>query len=184
MVIMSPHIAAFLNALPSSDVNFDEGQFVFARGDVVSKLYMVTYGELHLMRHHSDGAVIIVQRAGPGDILAEASLLADRYHCDAIAAEPTRVRYFSRRTLKARLADDTDFAQAWIAHLGREVQAARLRIEILSLKTVAARLDAWLGWHDIALPAKGARKSIAEEIGVSPEALYREFGRRRLTASS
>lgn len=33
--------------------------------------------------------------------------------------------------------------------------------------------------HDSGLPAKGEWKSVAQQIGVSPEALYREIARRR-----
>ena len=179
IVIMSTPLDTFLAAMPTTDVSFDPGQFVFARGDAVRRMFQVVHGEVHLMRHQRDGTAIIVQRAGPGCVLAEASLLVDRYHCDAVAAQPTRVRSRSRQALTARLAKDSGFARAWIAHLAGEVQAARLRIEIVSMKTVSARLDAWLAWHDGLLPAKGAWKSIATEIGVSPEALYRELGRRR-----
>lgn len=179
IAIMSAPLDTFLDAMPSTDVSFDPGQFVFARGDKVRRMFQVVHGEVHLMRHQRDGTAIIVQRAGPACLLAEASLLVDRYHCDAVADQPARVKSISRQALAARLATDSGFARAWIAHLAGEVQAARLRIEIMSMKTVSARLDAWLAWHDGELPAKGARKSIAAEIGVSPEALYRELGRRR-----
>jgi hypothetical protein len=54
-----------------------------------------------------------------------------------------------------------------------------LRAEILSLKTVSARLDAWMDWNGGVLPNKGEWKLVAGEISVSPEALYRELGRRR-----
>jgi hypothetical protein len=49
----------------------------------------------------------------------------------------------------------------------------------LSLKTVAERLEGWLIWRGGGLPPKGAWKDIAAEIGVSPEALYRELAKRR-----
>ena len=71
-----------------------------------------------------------------------------------------------------------DFARAWVTHLAGEVRDARLRAEILTLKTVAERLDAWLA-DSGRLPEKGGWKAIAREIGTSPEALYREIARRR-----
>lgn len=64
-------------------------------------------------------------------------------------------------------------------HLSREVRNARQRAEILSLRTVADRLDAWLAENGD-MPEKGLWKNVAEEIGASPEALYREIARRRL----
>ena len=52
-----------------------------------------------------------------------------------------------------------------------------MRAEILALKTVAERLDAWIAWHE-QRPAKGKWRHVAEEIGVSPEAFYRELAKR------
>jgi hypothetical protein len=44
---------------------------------------------------------------------------------------------------------------------------------------VAERLDAWIAWNDGNSPEKGEWKLVANQIGVSPEALYREIGKRR-----
>ena len=65
-----------------------------------------------------------------------------------------------------------------MASMANEIRSTRLRAEILSLKTVAERLDAWLTFNDDGLPAKGGRIALARELGVSPEALYREIARR------
>lgn len=83
-----------------------------------------------------------------------------------------------RAGLLTRIAADTELAIAWARHLAHEVQQARLQSEILSLKTVAARLDAWVSWHG-RLPTRGHWSAVAHEVGVSPEALYREIARRR-----
>ena len=48
----------------------------------------------------------------------------------------------------------------------------------LSLRTVAERLDAWIAASG-RYPAKGEWKTVAAEIGNSPEALYRELAKRR-----
>jgi CRP-like cAMP-binding protein len=74
----------------------------------------------------------------------------------------------------------TDFA----AHLAHQVQRARARAELLSLRTVAERLDAWQALlHGHGFPARGRWNEVAQEIGVSPEALYRELARRRETGA-
>lgn len=52
---------------------------------------------------------------------------------------------------------------------------------MLSLKTVAERLDAWTAANQGAPPIKGEWKTVAVEMGVSPEALYRELAKRRAT---
>ena len=84
----------------------------------------------------------------------------------------------SRSAFCKRLAESSAFAQAWVRHLAHEVQQARMHAEIVSLKTVAARLNAWIAWNGD-LPRKGEWAALAVQIGVSPEALYRELARRR-----
>ena len=48
----------------------------------------------------------------------------------------------------------------------------------MSLWTVSERLDFWLAWNEGAMPKRGLWKGVAEEIGVSPEALYWELAAR------
>lgn len=48
----------------------------------------------------------------------------------------------------------------------------------MSLRTVSERLDFWFAWNEGRLPERVSWKDIAEEIGVSPEALYRERSKR------
>ena len=64
-------------------------------------------------------------------------------------------------------------------HLAGEVHRTRMRAEILSLKSVATRLGAWMALNGDALPPKGRQHLVASEMGVTPEALYRELARRR-----
>jgi CRP-like cAMP-binding protein len=120
-----------------------------------------------------------LQHAAPGDVLAEASLYSSHYHCAAQAASAVLLAAVPVAAMCAALAADTGLAELWAKHLTREVQAARLRSEIRSLRTVADRLDAWLGENGWKLPPKGNWQDIAAEIGVTPEALYRELAVRR-----
>lgn len=179
MSIMSRSLDDLLVRLPCAEREFSAGGFLFHQGDDVRSIYLVRDGAVHLIRHQTSGAAIVLQRAGVGAILAEASLFSDRYHCDAVAVAPTRTLTVGKRALRSTLANDPRLAEALAAHLAREVQATRLRAEILSLKTVAARLDAWLASNDGDLPPRGEWKHIAAQIGTSPEALYRELARRR-----
>jgi CRP-like cAMP-binding protein len=117
--------------------------------------------------------------AGSGTMLAEASVFSERYHCDAIAAETSQVAEFPRGSFLKLINSDPAFAATWMEHLAHQVQSARLRAEILTLKTVSQRLDAWLAFGDGKLPRRGERSILAKQIGVSPEALYREIGRRK-----
>jgi CRP-like cAMP-binding protein len=176
---MSQDLIGLMMSMNGQERSFDEGTFLFHQGDVVAALFLVVQGCVELIRHQPGGDAVTLQRARNNDILAEASVFSDRYHCDAIAAISSTVITIPRQQVRLRLQQDPDFAEAWTAYLAHEVQLARLRSEILSLKTVAARLDLWLSWQEGNLPAKGEWKAVAEQIGVSYEALYRELAKRR-----
>jgi len=179
ITIMSQSLFHHLSALGSSEKVLGLNQVLFLRGDSVSHIFLVISGAMQLVRHQNDGASLVLQRAGPQTILAEASLFSDRYHCDAVAVRPSRLRAISVADTCKLLRDSGVFAEMFALHLARQVQNMRARAEILSLKTVARRLDAWLMWNECQLPPKGRWKELAFEIGVSPEALYREIAKRR-----
>ena len=160
----------------------DAGRVFFQVDELVLSLFLVTAGELRLVRTLPDGFQLTLQRAGTGSVFAEASLFADRYHCDALAAEGSVVRAVPITKARAALKRDPALAAALMSHLAGEVQRTRTRAEILSLKSVAARLDAWMAFNDGKLPPKGRWYQAASEIGVTPEAFYRELARRRNVA--
>jgi CRP-like cAMP-binding protein len=177
--IMSPEIERIFSVLRTRALSFGSEQCLFHLGDPVEVIHFVEAGAVQLTRHQRDGSVLLLQRAYPGSVVAEASLYAEVYHCGAVAAGPTRTRAVAKADLRQRLQMEPLLYEAWARHLARELQSARLHAEILSLKTVAQRLDAWLAGNEGALSRRGAGKTIAGHIGVSPEALYREVAKRR-----
>lgn len=179
IVVMSESLITQLQTLPDSKQRqLAAGAFLFHQGDSVEALFVVLAGEVRLIRHQPDGGSITLQRATAGQVLAEASLYVPCYHCHAVAEKAACLHVLPKAVVFARLQSDADFAQQWAAYLAREVQQARLRSEWLSLKTVAARLDGWLNWHGGKLPPKGEWKALAEQLSISPEALYREIAKR------
>ncbi|RFP86146.1 Crp/Fnr family transcriptional regulator [Rhodobacteraceae bacterium 63075] len=158
--------------------DFAAGDLLFRAGDPVASMILLRSGRADLVRHTDHGLKMILQRAGPGQILAEASAWSDAYHCDAVADEPCVAALLPRQTFRNRLRSDPDLAELWTGTLARGIQAARLRAEIRSLPRVADRLDAWLA-EGHSLPEKGRWQEVAAELGVTREALYRELARRR-----
>lgn len=164
-------------------VDLAPGETLFLAGEDVTDMFLVRSGRVHLQRHTTHGAHLVLQNAGPGSVIAEASAYSARYHCDAVAAEESEVAAMPKERFLSALADDLTLAASWSAMLARGVQAARLRAEIRSLPKVAERLDAWLGEGN-RLPEKGRWQDLAAEIGVTREALYRELSRRRTQTGS
>jgi CRP-like cAMP-binding protein len=140
-------------------------------------MFLIETGEVRLHRRQCDGSAIVLQRALPGSFLAEASLFTANYHCDATATTRISARLISRSAMRKLFESDPAIAAAWASHLAGEVRSARLRSEILALRTVAERLNAWTAANG-EFPPKGTWKSVAQEIGTSPEALYREIAQR------
>jgi CRP-like cAMP-binding protein len=159
-------------------MRYSAGDAVFRIQDQVQSLHVICEGRVHLVRHQADGSKLILQRADAAAVLAEASLYSPHYHCDAIAETDSLTWAISRTELRSHLQQNSTLSEAWSRHLAHEVQKARLHAEILSLRTVAARVDSWIGWYG-SLPEKGHLATVAQQIGISPEAFYRELAKRR-----
>jgi len=179
IAVMFPSHVARLLPLSDRDVTLDDGQRVFLAGETVRHLFVVRAGGVQMLRRQASGAALVVQRVRAGELLAEASLFAQRYHCDALATGATLLA----RIPKARVLDLQAREPGWLpefaAHLAAEVQRTRARAELLSLKKVGERIDAWLSLAQAEIPERGRWADWAGELGVSPEALYRELARRR-----
>jgi CRP-like cAMP-binding protein len=179
IMIMSKAMVDHFELFPHEELSFEAGQTVFSRDSAVEWLHHVQSGTVQLRRFSSDGCEMVLQRAEAGFFLAEASLFSPRYHCDAIATTPAILRRFRKRDVVAAIGENPEIALAWSRYLSAEVQRTRAQAELLSLKRLPDRLSAWLDLHDGKLPPKGQWRSVAREIGVTPEALYRHLATRR-----
>lgn len=137
-------------------------------------MHHVQGGEVALQRAGEDGGVTALQRMRQG-FVGEASLEAASYHCDAVVLAPALVTRVPLVPLRAALQADPAFAMRWIAMLNRETRRLRQQCERLALPTVQARLLHLLRTEGDAtgLRVDGGIKSLAGELGVTHEALYR-----------
>ncbi len=90
----------------------------------------------------------------------------------AVAIGPTEVRSISIGAVRDHLSRNPDALWSLARDLAHQVQRARLRAEMLAMKRLADRLDAWLVMHEGKLPPKGEWLPLAGELGITPEALY------------
>lgn len=153
------------------------GQSLFRAGDVPSVLFEVIKGKVRLVRTGASGRETVLYTAGPGQIVAEASLFAAAYHCDAIAATAATVRAYPKAALFKELARDPDAAAAFMAMLAREIMSVRTRLELSNIHSARDRVRHYLALNvaadgkTVALP--GTVKDLALDIGLTHEALYR-----------
>jgi CRP-like cAMP-binding protein len=154
------------------------GEAVFVQGSRPESVDFVQSGEIHLLRYTPGGGNILLHRSC-GGFIAEASIDASNYHCDAIAVSVTTLLRFDREQFKAALDSSADFCKAWRLMLAHEIRRLRSHCERLALHTAQARIAHYIaceGQHGV-LELSSTLKSWALELGLSHEALYRELSR-------
>ena len=153
---------------------YERGSLLFETGRRPGSMHFVSDGEVILQRTGEGAEIVVLQRTRHG-FVGEASLQSDRYHCDAFAVADANVIRVPRPALLAALTSDAAFALRWIDMLNKELRRLRQQSERLSLNTVAARLLHLIRTEGDAsgLPIDSGLKTLAPEIGVTHEALYR-----------
>lgn len=179
MIAVMLNVVEAMAPLFSKQIVATAGTSLFHRGDHVRHLYAVQSGCVHLQRSTESGGTAVMQRANPGALVAESSIFSSRYHCDGVVVSDARLGRADVERVRRAIGADPMLHEALSRHLAGEVQRTRGRVEILSTRTVRERLDAWLAFNGDTLPPRGSWRSVAEDIGVSPEAFYRELQRRR-----
>ena len=157
------------------------GETLFVAGDRAVGMVQVLAGMMELRRPGAGGQDGIMQRAGPGDSLGEASLFEACHHCDAVASLPTELDVLSPAAFHHAATADPRLPLALARLLAQRLVQARARAEWLALPSAEARLLAALNARPAA--ADGARqvggswRSLAAECGLSSEATYRALAR-------
>ena len=153
------------------------GELLFRQGDPAAAIYKVESGRLRLIRRTVDDHLVILHTARRGELFAEASLFADAYHCDAVAAAQSRVRIYLKAMVLEALRADPALGEAFMARLARQLQELRARMELRNIRSARDRVLQYLrlraGVHGRGIEIEGQLQDIAAEIGISREALYR-----------
>ena len=159
-------------------VRLQAGDVIFRQGTHPDSVDYVNAGEVHLLRCTPSGHDVLLHRIKKG-FVAEASLDATSYHCDAHAARPSTLLRFDRRLFRAALDASVNFGRAWSAMLAQEIRRLRTQCERLALHKAQDRIAHYIaceGRHGV-LELSNTRKVWARELGMSHEALYRELSR-------
>jgi CRP/FNR family transcriptional regulator, dissimilatory nitrate respiration regulator len=163
------------------DRRLRRGEALFHAGDPAVGLFEVLKGKVRLVRVDPSGREAVLQVAGAGETLAEASLFSETYHCDAIATAAAVVRLYPKAVLFAELARDPKLAQAFTAMLARQVMSLRTRLERRNIHSARDRIRHFLavnvGADGRSVTLAGNLKELAAELGLTHEALYRTLAR-------
>ncbi len=158
-----------------------KGESLFRAGDKVTHLYFITSGAVKMIRHLEDGTAVCLFTAGSGQVFAEASLFSEKYHCDAISETDVSLDLYLKKDILNSFQTNTETAFKFMAFQARQIQHLRAHIEIINIKSAPARVLAFIhsllepGQHEILL--NRTWKSVASEIGLSHEAMYRALAK-------
>jgi CRP/FNR family transcriptional regulator, dissimilatory nitrate respiration regulator len=151
------------------------GELLFRQGDRAAAIYKVESGRLRLIRRTVDDHLVILHTARRGEFFAEASLFADAYQCDAVAAVQSRVRVYQKAMVMDALRTKPVLAEAFMARLAHQLQEIRARMELRNIRSARERVLQYLRLrvHNRSIAVEGQLQDIAAEIGITREALYR-----------
>ena len=110
-----------------------------------------------------------------GGFMSEASLKSPSYQCHGQVVAHSRIIRVPVRAMREALDTDPAFSGRWINMLNKEVRRLRLQCERLSLTKVQERFLHLLETEGESgvYPIGAGIKSMAGELGVTHEALYR-----------
>ena len=152
------------------------GEQLFRRGDKTIGIFYLAAGRLRMQRLTPDGGTVTLHVARAGEMFAEASLFAERYHCDAAAETDCEVWLYPKDELTARLRDDPAGLWSFAAGLAGGLHGLRQRYELKQIRSAPERVLQFLRLRcDTAGSYRpdGPLKDMAAELGLSHEALYR-----------
>ena len=179
---MNPNIPqTLLDLLPSKVLDLckeralAKNEMLFQQGEKPETLFFIVTGEAVLSRVSSHGETTILQRCKAG-FLSEASLLSEKYHCDAYATQSGLAITIPIQAIRNAL-EEPDFAIKWVKLLSREIMRLRTQSERLGLKDIKSKLLHLIETEGTkgTLTLQSDFKSLASEIGVTHEALYRKI---------
>ncbi|WP_167524595.1 MULTISPECIES: Crp/Fnr family transcriptional regulator [unclassified Mesorhizobium] len=178
---MKPSTAAPAEWLPPNiearQHSLARGEILFRKDDPTAGLYQVKQGQVRLSRVDHTGREVVLHAACAGGLIAEASLFAQVYQCDAVAMTDATVRLYPKDALLAELRQNPEALAGFAAGLAHELMALRARLELRNIRSARERVETYLALNTGAdgrtIALRGTAKALAAELGLTHEALYR-----------
>jgi len=152
-------------------------EVLFHQHDTVKSVYVVKCGRIKLVRNTEDGNPVVLQLAVAGDIIAEASLFSDTYHCAAIVDSPSaELSCFDRHEMLTALRKSPAAAMEILELFAHRIRKLRALLEIRNIRAAGQRIEAWLRLEanvNREIKMSMTYKDMAYKLGLAHETLYR-----------
>lgn len=162
--------------LKSGGLSLKKGDILFFQNDEVLNMYFIKIGRLKLQRETVEGFTVIQHVAFSGEIIAEASLFSESYHCSAIADMSTEVSYLSKIDLLNGLEKNAIATKQLLVLYANQIINLRAINEIKNIRSAKERTLAYLKNEmneNGEVKFSISLKDVAYRIGLSHEAFYR-----------
>jgi CRP/FNR family transcriptional regulator, dissimilatory nitrate respiration regulator len=149
---------------------------LFRQGDPATAVFLISRGRLRMIRHLASGDRITIHTGRSGELFAEGSLFSDVYQCDAIAAEPTRVRACGKAEMLTAIDGSPSTMLALLEQVTRSLHHARAMRELRNIRSANDRVLHHLylsASKDGAVVFDRPLLEVAEDLGLTHEAYYR-----------
>ena len=147
---------------------------LFAQGDCVQRVFALKQGEVRLVRYLESGLPLTIHRVSQG-LIGEGALFSKTYHCSGLTMSDVEGWWMNKENVLALINADPKGLQMIGARLTQQLHRSRQLLEIRSLVGIDHQIDAYIACFG--KPPNG--KTLADELGVSPETIYRSQGWKR-----
>lgn len=145
-----------------------KGVVLFREGDPTDGMFVCLTAEVRMDRIGPDGEAVTIHRVEASQSFAEASVFADRYHCDAVVLTEGEIVRIPKSIILGGFADP-EFSTAYNRIMSRQVHAYRQIVEIISIRSAVERVYAAVvaGLLDTSV------MNLSQRIALTHEATYR-----------
>src|SRR5512139_4337601 len=119
--------------------SFDQDAMIFLEGDPADRLWVVSAGQVKIVKHTSDGQENLLEVITPGEMFGGAGLLLAVHPATAVAMTPTTTLTIERGPYRQLIRQHPDIAVGIIDLLGERLQAA-MKMRALAVERVDVRL--------------------------------------------
>ena len=161
-------------------VAYRKGEVVFHEADRCHSVFAVCEGSVKLVTASSEGRVLLLRFARPGEMLAlaEAVLGPGPYGCSAVAAEATILAVIPRDTFMRFISSYPEACVALTVALSQQYKFAQRETKFLGMgDTSTVRLaHVLLEWSREHAPLRVTHGDLAQAIGSTRETVTRVLG--------
>ena len=173
---MNDAFKKILSDLKTENLSLKKNDILFLQNDKVLNMYFIKAGRLKLQRETLEGFQVIQHIAFKGEVIAEASLYSQRYHCSAIADTKSEISYLRKIDLLNYFEKNPGAMSQLLMLYAHQIKSLRAINEIKNIRSAKERTLAFLRNEmdaESEVKLSISLKDVAYRIGLTHETFYR-----------